>query len=343
MILNRKRLTTVLGILTCVLLVMALLKWSNNYRAKREAEQALAAGQVTEDVIPVSLYNKLSYYNGSTTLDFVLEDGRWFWTADRDFPLNDATIQTILAQLENLQPLQTMEAPEDLEEYDLGAAPAATLTASGDTVSLSLVFGKETDGGSRYVLKGGDDSTIYIMPATLLEPMSVPIYDMMILPQVPTMDVTRLDFIRIYGKTMEDGTYETYTILTSQHPQLNEGQTLTAADITWRSNGANVTDDPTVQELLANLTTLSIDKCLDYHPSEDAVTHCGFDAPTAILEVDFHSEGGAEQSLKLTIGNTLPDGSGRYVRYGEEDPTLYRLSTATLDALLQIAAKGLES
>ena len=171
----------------------------------------------------------------------------------------------------------------------------------------------------------------------------VPIYDMMILPQVPTMDVTRLDFIRIYGKTMEDGSYETYTILTSQHPQLNEGQTLTAADITWRSNGANVTDDPTVQELLSNLTTLSIDKCLDYHPSEDAVTHCGFDAPTAILEVDFHSEGGAEQSLKLTIGNTLPDGSGRYVRYGEEDPTLYRLSTATLDALLQIAAKGLES
>lgn len=343
MILNRKHLTTLLGILTCVLLVMALLKWSNHYRAKREAEQALAAGQVTEDVIPVSLYNKLSYYNGSTTLDFVLKDGRWYWTADHDFPLNDAIIQTILAQLGNLQPLQTMDTPADLEEYDLGTNPSATLLASGDTVSLSLVFGKETDGGNRYVLKDGDDSVVYIMPGTLLEPMSVPIYDMMILPQVPSMDATRLDFIRIYGKTMEDGTYETYTILTAQHPQLNEGETLAAADVTWRSNGANVTDDPNVQELLANLTTLSIDKCLDYNPSEDAVTHCGFDAPTAILEVDFHSGGGAEQSLKLTIGNTVPDGSGRYVRYGENDPTLYRLSNTTLDALLRISAEGLES
>jgi len=342
MILNRKRLITLLGILTCVLLIMALLKWSNHYRAKLEAEQALAADQAAEDVIPAALYNKLSYYNGATTLDFVLEDGSWFWTADHEFPLNDSTIQTILAQLENLQPLQTMETPADLEEYDLGTTPAATLTASGEAVSLSLVFGKETDGGSRYVLKDGDDSIVYIMPDALLEPMSVPIYDMMILPQVPEMTATRLDFIRIYGKIMEDGTHETYTILTAQHPQLNEGETLTAEDITWRSNGANVTDDPTVQELLNNLTTLSIDKCLDYNPSEDAVIHCGFDAPTAILEADFHSEGGAEQSLKLTIGNILPDGSGRYVRYGEEDPTLYRLSNATLDALLQIAAEGLE-
>ena len=342
MILNRRRLTTLLGFLTCVLLVLALLKWSNNYRAKLQAEQVLAAGQVTEESIPASLYNKLTYYNGSTTLDFVLEDGRWFWTADHEFPLNDSTIQAILAQIENLQPLQTMEAPADLEEYDLGSTPAATLTASGETVSLSLIFGKETDGGSRYVLKDGDDSTIYIMPNTLLEPMSVPIYDMMILPQVPKMTAARLDFIRIYGKTTEDGTYETYTILTAQRPELEEG-TLAAGDITWRSNGANVTDNPTVQELLSNLTTLSIEKCLNYHPSEEAVIHCGFDVPTAILEVDFRSEGGAEQNLKLTIGNTLPDGSGRYVRYGEEDPSLYRLSNATLDALLRIAAEGLES
>lgn len=340
MILNRKHLTTLLGILTCVLLVMALLKWSNHYRAKLEAEQALAAGQVTEDVIPLSLYNKLSYYNGSTTSDFLLKDGKWVWAADQNFPLNDATIQTILAQLENLQPLQTMEAPADLEEYDLGSSPAATLTASGDTVSLSLIFGKETDGGGRYVIKDGDDSTIYIMPSTLLEPMSVPIYDMMILPQVPSIDPTRVDFIRIFGKTKEDGSYETYTILTAQRPELSEGETLTAEDVIWLSNGANVTKNSNLQELLANLATLSIEKCLDYNPSEEAVTHCGFDLPIATLKVEFHSESGAEQSLKLIIGNAIPDGSGRYVRYGDDDPTLYRMSNTTLDALLRITEEG---
>jgi len=176
----------------------------------------------------------------------------------------------------------------------------------------------------------------------LLEPMSVPIYDMMVLPQVPAMDAGRIDFIRVYGQTTEDGSFATYTILTAQRPQAAEGETLTADDVTWRSNGANVTDDPTVRALLGNLTTLTIDKCLDYNPSADAVTHCGFDAPAAILEVDFRSEGGAEQTLKLTIGNELPDGSGRYVRYGDEDPTLYRLADATLEALLSIAAEGLE-
>lgn len=343
MILNRKRLTTLLGIVLCAVLVAALLKWSGNYRAKLEAETAVP-GEETAGVIPAASYNALTYYNGSTTLDFILDEtGKWVWTADPDFPLDDSTIQTIFSLLEDLQPLQTMEAPEDLEEYDLGASPAATLRASGEAGSLSLIFGKETDGGGRFVLKDEDDSTIYIMSPALLEPMSVPIYDMMILPKVPELAATRLDFIRIYGQATEEGAYTTYTILTAQRPEVAEGETLEAADVTWRFNGANVTADPTVQALLESLTTLTIDKCVDYNPSADAAVHCGFDAPAATLEVDFQSEGGAEQTLKLTIGNQLPDGSGRYVRFGEEDSTLYRLTTAALEPLLRIAQEGLEA
>ena len=343
MILNRKRLTTLLGIVLCVALAAALLKWSGHYRAKLAAEAA-APGEEAAEASPAASYNALTYYNGSTTLDFVLnEAGKWVWTADPSFPLDDSTIQAILALLENLQPLQTMEAPEELEEYDLGASPAATLKASGEAGSLSLIFGKETDGGGRFVLKDEDDSTIYIMSPALLEPMSVPIYDMMVLPKVPELAATRLDFIRVYGQATGDGAYATYTILTAQRPEVAEGETLEAADVTWRFNGANVTNDPTVQALLESLTTLTIDKCVDYNPSADAAAHCGFDAPVATLEVDFQSEGGAGQTLKLTIGNQLPDGSGRYVRYGDEDPTLYRLTTAALDPLLRIAQEGLEA
>ena len=340
MILNRKRLVSVLSVITGILLIAAILKWSSNYRANREETVTPSDDPTVEETV-LPEYNKLTYYNGSTTLDFMLtEDGTWAWTADQDFPLDTSVIETIFGLLEKLNTAQTVPAPEDLEEYGLNSTPSATLTASGDHTDLTLTFGKETEDGGRYAFKNGDETTVYLMPAALLKAMAIPVYDMMILPEIPEMLPSRMDFIRIYGNCKEDGSYETYTIITAQRPQTAE--TLTDEDITWRSNGANVTDDPTVQTLLNNLTTLTIDQCLDYHPSEEASALCGFNAPTAKLEVDFHTDGGAEQSLILTIGNPLPDDSGRYVRYGDEDPTLYRLSADTLDALLRIAAEGLE-
>lgn len=345
MILNRKILTTLLSIVLGVLLVSSLLKWSGNYRAQLQEQLAASAGEGTDTAVPVIRYNRLSYFNGSATLEFMLnENGSWVWTADQSFPLDDTTIQTILTLLDELQPLRAGDVPEELEEYQLGASPVATLTASGESESRSIRFGRETEAGgtSRYALLSEDDASLYILPADLLEPMSVAIYDMMELPKLPTVDATRIDFVRLFGKPLAEGGYETYTILTAQRPELSEGQTLTPSDVVWRSNGADVTANATVQNLISAITALSIDKCVDYRPSPDAVTHCGFDAPAAVLEVDFLTEGGAEQTLKLTVGNLLPDGTGRYVRYGDEDPSLYRLPNDLLEALLAIAAAGLE-
>ena len=344
MILNRKNLTTLVSIVLGVLVVIFLLKWSANYRAQMQEQAQISAGE-TAEAAPVIRYNRLSYYNGSTTLEFLLnESGCWVWTADQSFPLDDATIQTILTMLDALNPLDTGETPEELEEYDLGASPVATLTASGESSSLSIRFGKETEAGgtSRYALMN-DDRKLYILPGDLLEPMSVAIYDMMVLPKLPELTATRINFVHIFGQQQEDDSFATYTILTAQRPTPAEGQELTDGDVTWRSNGANVTSDPTVQGILTAITGLTVDKCVDYHPSADAASHCGFDAPIATVDVDYLTEGGAEQRLKITVGNALPDGSGRYVRYGEEDSSLYRLSNEALESVLAIAAAGLES
>ena len=50
---------------------------------------------------------------------------------------------------------------------------------------------------------------------------------------------------------------------------------------------------------------------------------------------------GAQQALRITVGERLPDGSGRYIRLGD-DTTLFFLSTELLDPLMRIAAEGLE-
>ena len=111
--------------------------------------------------------------------------------------------------------------------------------------------------------------------------------------------------------------------------------------VTWRSGGANVTDDPTVRSLLEDLTALSFSRCVDYNPSDEAVTICGLDQPEAAVRLNYLTDSGTEAELVLSVGDRLPDRSGRYAQL-EDDTTIYLLETALLDPLMRVAASGLE-
>lgn len=345
MTLNRRRLTSVLSILLCLLLAVGILKLAKNYREKLQAaENETTPGEISELPQEVSAYNSLTYYNGSTTLTFELdENGAWVWSADHAFPLDDTTLLSVLEKATQLELKEVASNPEDLDEYGL-TTPSYTLEARGESAAYTLAFGdKVQDSDFYYVLENGDQSTVYTVAGDLLALMEIPIYDMMILPKLPELSAVQMNSVRIQGSVTEEGTYNSYTILTAQWPEAAEGETLTLDDVSWRANGANVTDDSTVQALLEDLLVLRIEKCQDYNPSADAADLCGFTIPSARLQVSYTSTTGIEEELVLYIGNHLPDGSGRYVRLGEEDPTLYSLTTEILDPLMSIAENGLEN
>lgn len=320
-------LSAVLAILFAIVLVLLGIRYKEN-RAEKEAEQTDVFSP-TEDP---GAYTALSYGNGSFTLSFALdENGRWIWSDDPSFPLDDTTILGITSQLASWKPQQTVTDADVLADAGFDQ-PSGTLTASTAKGDTTLTFGRTTtDGDSYYVRLNGDETTAYIMPDTLYQLMSRPIYDMMELPELPELPEERLLSVTIQGPAAEDGTVGSVITLTSQQ---SGGVT------TWRSGGANVTDDPAIRALLKDLTSLTITKCVDYHPSDEAASLCGFDSPTAKVSIRFTSETNAEQILTLTMGNRLPDGSGRYICLGE-DSTIYFLPTELLDPLMPVAVNGL--
>lgn len=320
-------LSAVLAILFAIVLVLLGIRYKEN-RAEKEAEQTDVFSP-TEDP---GAYTALSYGNGSFTLSFALdENGRWIWSDDPSFPLDDTTILGITSQLASWKPQQTVTDADVLADAGFDQ-PSGTLTASTAKGDTTLTFGRTTtDGASYYVRLNGDETTAYIIPDTLYQLMSRPIYDMMELPELPELTEERLLSVTIQGPAAEDGTVGSVITLTSQQ---SGGVT------TWRSGGANVTDDPVIRALLEDLASLTITKCVDYHPSDEAASICGFDSPTAKVSIRFTSETNAEQILTLTMGNRLPDGSGRYIRLGE-DSTIYFLPTELLDPLMPVAVNGL--
>jgi len=332
---KERKLVAILSMILAVLVIALILVLAGRYRDKLNAEETVpeeeSAGLVTDH----EEFTSLTYDNGETTLSFERDEtGIWRWTADRDMPLDDSVILDILGLLATWTPQQVLTDSDALEASGLDE-PTGSLTASTSTGTYTKVlFGKTTtDGTSDYVRLNDDESTVYIIDGTLSDLMEIPVYDMCRLPSLPVLEESRIRSIIIRGAAQEEGSTG---LTTSLSAQTMEGE----AHTSWRSEGANVTDDPTVRALLEDLTTLTFNKCIDCNPSDEAAVICGFDAPSAVVKISYVTEGGTDQTLELIIGNRLPDKSGRYTRMGD-DSSIYLLVTDLLDPLMSIAANGL--
>ena len=265
-------LSAVLAVLCAVVLVLLGMRYKENRAAKETFDPA---GAVT--VTDPTAYTALSYENSEFSLSFALDEtGKWFWTADPMFPLDDTTILGITGQLASWTPQQTVTDSDALKNagFDQPNASLTATTAKGET---TLLFGRATtDGNSYYVRLNGDETTAYILPDTLYKLLCRPVYDMMELPKLPELPEERLLSITIQGPDEEDGTVGRVTVLTAY--QGEEGTS-------WRGDGANITDAPVVRALLEDFAALTITKCVDYHPSDDAAALCGFNSPAAKVSI----------------------------------------------------------
>ena len=231
--------------------------------------------------------------------------------------------------LSALKPQQTITEGDTLEAYGL-AEPGRTLTAiAGNGMTTTLALGNTTtDGDSYYMLMNGAQTPVYIISDELAREMDVSIYDMCVLPELSLPSEDQLTSVNISGAA-------DVTLTAIRGEAGADGK----APVTWRSGGANVTDDEQVRSILDQILSLKLDGCADYRPSDGAASLCGFDEPDAVVAVRYTS-GGAVETLTLTVGARLLDGDGRYVRVND-DETIYRMSADRLDAVMRAAANGL--
>ena len=355
---KERRTVTILLSIAGALFLALLIVFGMIYREGREEALAggNAAGRSGGDGVPAASgdYTALRCYNGSATLSFALDEkGEWIWADGPDFPLNDSTVTSILDELASLKFQQVLPAGEDRSEYGLDS-PSATLTASAGEKEQSLTFGKTTtDGDSYYMSMNGDESTVYIVADTLVKLMQTPIYDMCVLPELPDLGEGNLRAITIQGpvpaeESPEDGEEgeeagdpeepagEPERPAVTLNARRSAGEDQPAL---WFEGSDNVTASPLLQDLLYDLRTMSMAKCVDYFPSEEAAEICGFRPADAVLKVEY-AAGGTDQTFTLTVGARMPDESGRYVRL-EEDGAIYALATDSVDALMTISVAGM--
>lgn len=288
---NRSQKKTLLILLAVVVLLAAalLIIRAIKTRSAQEAEEAAAAEEAASIITEEAAYSSLTYDNGTTTLSFALdEEGNWTWADDPEFPLDDSTVTAIVNLLTSLKPQQTITDGDTLEAYGLDQ-PFATLTATspeGETLTIDL-GNTTTDGNSYYMLMNGQESPVYIIADTLYTYMSKAIYDMCDLPDLPLLTEDRIQSVTIAGT-------ESLTLIPDQEEDSDGNVT-----VTWTSGGEDVTE--AAADLIGELEALTVTKCVDYKPTDEAVSICGFDEPVKVTLV-YLTDSGTEQTLTLEIG-----------------------------------------
>ena len=86
-----------------------------------------------------------------------------------------------------------------------------------------------------------------------------------------------------------------------------------------------------VQSAVAVLSGWEVQSCVDYEPSHDAAVLCGFGSPTARIDLEYQDAAGAAQTLRYTVGNTVPGGDGRCLRIGD-DRTIFAVTAESAAA-----------
>lgn len=319
----------ILGALSIALVLVLAMKYRQD-RTEPDVPAVSAVALAEEE----SACTALTYYNGTATLDFRRDEGgKWVWTADEDFPLDDSHLTSILETLSAMTPQQTISSYESLDALGL-EAPRASVTAAYDSGAVfSLAFGNPTtDGTSCYAMKNGQTETLYIYSAELLPLLEKGVYEMCDLPDFPELLEERIQRVTIQGAAGADGTVPRSTIDAE-----GEGESLE-----WRCAGKQVTDLQRVRDLFADLAALEYGGCVSYRPSDEAVALCGLTAPTATIWANYTTATDLEEHFQMVIGALTLDGEARYVRVGT-DSTIYRVPIGMLDTILVVALSGFDA
>ena len=262
--------------------------------------------------LPVKTASTLAYNNGSTTLRFSNSDGKWVWTDGPTFPLDDSTIQQILAELPKILATKPEKGSVDLAVCGL-AEPMRYLTVTGAEGSQMLYFGNQT-AGKKWYMRLADGDAVYLIPNDFMLLLSQNIYDMAILPTLPEL------------------TEENVTFISVSRGEENQTYFLRTEDV-WKSNGKVAT--ATVQELLKELAGVEILRCVDYFPASGVAELCGLTEEAIQATIKYTNTVGTESELVLTFGGEMETEEGLYVTIGDSD-AIYCLPKGQCETFLSL-------
>ena len=294
------------GVLILIIVLVLLLavyfglrSWNVSQEEKEEAEQEAATVHVTDTAAEDIVSLKFNVGNGD--LEFSKEDDQWYYTPDKDFPLQQSYPENMAEAVGSITADRELAGGDTLDAYGLDDPVYTVEYTDADGNVTELLFGDMT-GDDYYVMKSGSD-TVYTVGSSVTDSLDYSLEDMAQLDDYPSIGSGNLvkEVITKNGKTT---TYDSE----------DEEQ---AEDIAVVAGG---------------LGAVTLSEAADYSVEDGDLDMYGLDEESRITVEATYTQDDEEQLLTLYIGNE--DGNGnRYVMINDSR-IVYLISDEICDNIL---------
>ena len=301
----RKKNKGILILLAVLILLVAvyfgLRTWNAQQEEKAQEEQEAATVHVTdtsaEDIV------SLKFNVGNGDLEFGKEDDQWYYTPDKDFPLQQSYPEDMAETVGSITADRELTDGDSIDAYGLDE-PAYTIEyTDADGNTAELLFGDMT-GDDYYVMLNGND-TVYTVNSSVIDPFNYTLDDMAQLDDYPSIGSGNL---------------------------VKEVITQNGETTTYDSEDEDQAED--IAAVAGGLGAVSLSEAADYSVEDEDLDVYGLDEDSRITVEATYTQDDEEHLFTLYIGNE--DGSGnRYVMLNDSR-IVYLISDEICDNILNV-------
>ena len=315
-----------LAMLALVILVLSLI--FQRAGESGAAADAMAQGGVdgTAEADPNPIV-KISYKNDVCTLYFEKsEEGKWYWTGNAAFPLDSANVLNLVNSVKNLTVLTTQPITDELDAYGLDNPTATVRYTTLDGVQSTLRVGSRLEDGT-YYMTDGEDGEVHTISSAIYDHTRAGIIDMVVSEEMPDLTGCTIEAI-----TLSSG---------GQSWRFRTQTSDASGERIWTLNAQGIGSNGAASALIACVPALAFEECIDYDPSDEALTVCGLDEPAAQLQVTYLDTEGTAQEYTLLLGNLRTNGETRFALL-ESSGAIYSISAQSVKPLIDAVSGALD-
>lgn len=269
-------------LLFAVLLVLVaayfiLQSWNKSQDKKEQAKEESENIYITD----IDTITDIKYNIGSGDMEFTKEDGTWYVTADKDFPLAQSYPEQMADTFKKLKAERELKDGDSLEDYGLTEPVYTVSLTDGEGGETTLYYGNVA--GDNYYVTVGDEGKVYTVSSTTISDLQYSLEDMAQLDTYPNIGSGNL-----------------------------KKEVITQGGQTTTYDSENDDDAQNIAAVAGGLGAVTLSKAADYSVEDKDLAGFGLDEGSRTTVEAVYTSDDKEKTLTLYIGGT--DGSGnRYV------------------------------
>lgn len=272
-------------ILLSVLLVLVIA-----YVAVGQVKEQSKNEQTAEEEIPVkslSDITSIQYTNGTEQMEFVKEEEVWYNVSDKEFPLLQSSVETIVNTFENLSAKRELKGGDTLADYGLEEPQYMITLKNSDGKEQNVYIGNTA--GEDYYMTLDQKEKIYTVGYEVVNALNFDLDSMLQREAFPSIGSDEIRKVTI----VKDG-------VTTGYDAENEEQ---SEDITAIGGG---------------LGAAYFTDCADYSVSEEELSQYGLDeAHRTTVTVVYAGEEDKDETFVFYVGARDETDSYNYVQMKE--------------------------